>query len=114
MKVTINHKGEVELDISNGDGQAAMDLIRSLQADARRKHVDMAKVSTGRLNALQFKTWEFLAENDCEVGVHVDAIGRHLGITPGAAGQRCYTLVSLGYASRVSNGRYRALTPANG
>jgi len=142
LKVTVNAKGDVTLDISNGEAQAALDFIRALQSEQRialqanpfqgrqrvTLEVDDPKPQAlqpiskgtrpgvhtphdGALNRSQYDAWEYLAENDCEVGVHLNALGRHLNISSSAAGQRCYTLIKLGYARRVAMGRYRALTP---
>ena len=118
MKVNVKADGTVELEVSNGEGQAAIDLIHALQADARRQAADAAAnvsraalAQSGGLNSVQYQAWEVLCENDCVVGVTVAAIARELKIKHSTASQRLLTLVKLGYAERVATGRYRAVTP---
>ena len=114
MEVKVNAAGEVVLNVTNGDGQAAMDIIHALQADARKaqsQKIDPLKTPTGPLSKKQYEVWEYLCENDCEVGVSLNAMGREIGITDGAVGQRMQDLIKLGYARRVSTGRYRAEIP---
>lgn len=118
MKVKVNAKGEVELDVSNGESDEALRLIYKLQADARKSAaapgLDPTKIRTGALNRTLYEVWEVLVENDCEVGVSIDAVSRQIGINNSAAGQRLLNLVKAGYARRVTLGRYRAETPENG
>lgn len=121
MKVTINSDGEVTLDITNGDGQAALDLIHALQGDVKRQksaeerrevhRQAAAKVDGSPLNVLQYRTWEYLCGNDCNDGIHVSSVGKAFGITNSAANTRLVALTNLGYAKRVHRGYYRAIIP---
>lgn len=116
MEVKVNAAGEVVLNVTNGDSQAALDLIHALQTDARKaqsQKIDPEKVSTGPLTKYQYLVWEYLCENDCTSGVTLNAMARALGISDGAVGQRLQHMVTLGYAVRVSSGRYRAEIPAD-
>jgi len=65
--------------------------------------------NTQHLNSLQYETWSFLVDNDCQNGIHVNAVARHLGISDSAASTRLRRLVSMGYAVRLSTGYYRPL-----
>lgn len=125
MEVRVNKDGEVILNIANGDGQAAIDLIRALQGEAAataklKKHSEersaslkeaSIKTGTGNLNQLQYRTWEYLTDNDCIDGIHVSQLAHAFGITTAAANTRVMTLHKLGYAKRIRKGYYKALTP---
>ena len=120
MKVTVNACGDVILDVSNGDGQAALDLIHALQADARKKKDSEAHSTTMKesrtivgdsgLNKIQYRTWEYLCEQDRTDGIHVSAVAQSFGISTPAANTRLIVLVKMGYAKRVHRGYYRAMT----
>lgn len=125
MKVIISANGDVVLDITNGDGQTAIDLIHALQADARQKEASKNRSltsresqtmvptgGTGKLNTIQYRTWEYLCENDIASGVHVSQVAHAFGLSNTSANARLVTLFNLGYAQRVAKGYYRALTPS--
>jgi len=126
MKVTVTANGEVVLDITNGDGQAALDLIHALQEDARRKEVSASRQEASRaaatmvpisgtkeLNEIQYRTWSYLCDNDVAGGVHVSQVAHAFGINNMAANSRLLTLHKAGYAERTAKGYYRALTPSD-
>jgi len=134
MEVRINTEGEIIINITNGDGQAAFDLIDSLQNRAKRKKETSVRSElmrdantkvavprpegsedvTGELNRIQYRTWEFLCENDSPDGVHVSRVAQAFGLTRAAANTRLVVLTNTGYAKRVHRGYYRAETPSNG
>jgi hypothetical protein len=124
MKVTVNADGDIVLDITSGDTESAMNLIDALQSRAANKRASeirsevavqaQTKVGTSNLNAIQYRTWEFLCENDCSAGIHVSAVARGFAISNAAANTRLIVLEKMGYAKRVQRGYYRALTPEGG
>jgi Fic family protein len=124
MEIRVNAEGEVILNVTNGEVDKAMELIHALQADARRKERTVThsatmkaantKVGDSNLNQIQYRTWEFLCENDNNEGIHVSQIAKAFGLTRAAANSRLLVIEKLGYAKRVHKGYYRALTPENG
>jgi hypothetical protein len=115
MKVNVKADGTVELDVSNGEGQAALDLIHALQADARASARLVEEVAATRqaesagLSQLLYRTWEYLVENDRPDGVHVSAVARAFGINDSAASERMQALLKAGNAKRSRRGYYRAI-----
>jgi DNA-binding MarR family transcriptional regulator len=122
MKVTV---GDITVEFDGGEEDSALDFIHALQDDEKRKHkrrehsqrMKEAKTKvegTSGLNQIQYRTWEFLCESDCNNGIHVSSVARAFGITNAAANTRLIVLEKMGYAKRVQRGYYRALTPENG
>ena len=107
MKITIAPDGTVELlDVTNGDGQVALDLIRSLQAKDPEKPVTH---DPSALTPTQKQTYEVL-EAHAPHGCHYTSVAEFLGIDPSIANSRCNQLRILGYAERVRAGVYIAVT----
>ena len=69
---------------------------------------------TGKLNSIQYRTWEYLVENDIASGLHISALARGFGISNAAANSRLVTLQKLGYAVRIRKGYYRAVAKEDG
>ena len=121
MKVTV---GDITVEFHNGEGESALNFIESVQARQAKKDASVrraettiaaqTKVGSSNLNAIQYRTWEFLCENDCNAGIHVSAVARGFGISSPAANTRLIVLEKMGYAKRVQRGYYRALTPEDG
>jgi hypothetical protein len=124
MEIRVNANGDVIINVTNGETDKALEMIHALQADARRKTLStdrsevgkqaQTKVSGSNLNAIQYRTWEYLCENDNSGGVHVSQVARAFAVSNAAANSRLSTLYQLGYANRVAKGYYRALTPEGG
>lgn len=128
MEIKVNAEGEVVINVVNGETDRAIDLIRALQGEARGKKINerrsesmklaAQKVDTGlgsgKLNQIQYRTWEYLCENDCSDGIHISGVARAFGVPNTTANSRVLVLEKLGYAKRVRKGYYRALTPENG
>lgn len=124
MEIKINADGEVVLNVAADETGEALSLIHALQKDARKKQVSETRsesmtlaaqrVQDSHLNALQYRTWEFLCENDNADGTHVSQLAKAFGINRAAANTRLIVLEKMGYAKRVAKGYYRALTPENG
>lgn len=117
MKVSISPEGNVELDVSNGETENAIELIQKLQQTNKEKesvraleHAERIEKTT-ELNGWQYDLWNWLCDNDNINGIPIAAAARHFELTSGAMGQRLARLVKIGYASRPVNGRYRAKTP---
>jgi hypothetical protein len=108
MKLHVNPDGSFDVDVSAGEEKSAVSLIRELQA----KPGDKVKPedAPASLNQVQYETWAWLVEHDCEDGIHFTAFARALGITEKAAHNRFYRLKEAGYAYTLglSRGRYRA------
>jgi hypothetical protein len=121
MEIKVSADGEITLNVTNGETDKAVDLIRALRCDAQRaktsanRSKSMAeaaqKVDDSELNQLQYRTWEFLCENDNPDGVHVSQLAKAFGLNRAAANTRLVVLTNMGYAKRVHKGYYRALTP---
>lgn len=121
MKVIVNPDGSFELDVKQGDASVALEFIQASQSSAKEKKVSQSrsesmllaatKVEDSHLNALQYRTWEFLCENDNSDGIHVSQLAKAFGINRAAANTRLVVLTNMGYAKRVAKGYYRALTP---
>ena len=116
MKVHILPDGTVELEVANGEGHEALDLIEIMQARARQKmaiqrmeddRIEKASEDS-HLDKHQYRTWEYLCENDSVAGIHLSQLAKDFGLTNSAANQRLLVLVRLGYARRVKRGYYRA------
>lgn len=111
MKVNVKPDGTVELDVSTGEGAAALDLIEAMQKRAQRQQVDRATRATGsaELNQPLYETWEYLCEHDSEYGLHIAGVARALGINDKACSYRLRTLRDMGFAEVVTRGKYRAV-----
>jgi len=117
MKVIITPNGDVELDVSNGEGQAALDLINALQAQANAKAASQDisqkhRTLTARMASLsksQRQTYDLLIEFDSADGVHYTALAALLEASDGAVSHRLGLLETRGLVKRVSRGHYRAI-----
>jgi DNA-binding MarR family transcriptional regulator len=124
MEIKVSADGEVTLVVTNGETDRALEFVHALQADARRKERTIShsqtmreantKVGSSNLNQIQYRTWEYLCENDNNEGIHVSQLAKAFGLTRAAANSRLLVIEKLGYAKRVHKGYYRALTPENG
>lgn len=117
-KLRVLPTGEIEIEL-NGGGvtEDVLDLLNKLQNDARKKTAGVPNPKLSEAPALsgkQYEVWEYLCENDAEVGVTGRAIADHLNTTIGAIGARLKDMIEMGYAVRIGSarsGRYRAATP---
>lgn len=113
MKVRINADGSMEFDVDNVADAAAVIRLATNKVegiDAEDPVIQVApRRNAAELNAAQFKVWSYLVDNDSEIGVHIAAVARHVGIKKDNSSWWCQTLVRMGYAKRVSRGYYRAL-----
>jgi len=107
MKVTIRPDGSMELDVANGDGQAALDLIRSLQGSTatptKRQPNDPAA-----LTPEQRKTYDVLTAHPS--GCHYTVVAEYLDVSKSVANSRCNYLAGIGYAERIRSGVYRVVS----
>ena len=92
-----------------GQSVEARTAAPSVKLVRQHRSLPAAQKAPAELNDLQYATWEFLVDNDTPGGVHLTAVARGLGISDTAAGCRLRRLQMMGYTSRVSVGRYRAL-----
>ena len=123
MKITITtESGDVTLDVEGDEIAEAAELIASLAPQKEVQHNEIEKVdldnfpmdAAASLTTTMFQTWQFIVAHDNPNGVHISAVGRHFGLTNGAAGSRLEKLLQLGYVTKVRgnrSGRYRAITP---
>jgi len=120
MEIRVSQDGEVVLNVDNGETERALHFVRALQKEAKEKKVSETRSQShreanvkgeqyGELNQLQYRTWEYLTENDNPDGIHISQIARAFGISVAAANTRAITLHKLGYAKRIHKGYYRAL-----
>ena len=106
MKVTITPDGTIELDVSNGDGQAALDLIRSLQV-ADPPPAPLQRHDPAALSPIQRGTLEVLQAHP--EGCHYTVVAEFLGLSPSVANTRCQAVTHLGFAERIRAGVYRVV-----
>lgn len=121
MKVTVTPEGVVTLEVTNGDGQVALDMIRALQAESKkpaakpraksRKKTQSKKKDEVGIQPSLFDALSWMADNDSEDGVTAVDLAQQASISNGAAGQRIQKLLKAGYVYRVSTGHYRAVKP---
>lgn len=112
MKVELNINGvELKLDGQLDETvefvqklQAKQDEANSIKTAERSKRIEKGT----ELNAVLFDLWDYLADNDCDRGIPINAVARHFDIKQGCANQRLCRLVDFDYAFRVGQGRYRA------
>jgi DNA-binding MarR family transcriptional regulator len=121
MKITV---GEITIEVDNDDEiSQAVGVIRELNGDAKairqaKNRQDSMKeaaikidTGTGELNQIQYRTWQYLVDNDAAGGIHVSQLAHAFGITNGSANGRLTALLKMGYASREAKGYYKAVTP---
>ena len=122
MKVTITPDGSVELEVHNGEGQVALDLIRSLTAPEQpaSSTVDLGTLvhTLHKLEPTPDPSVEILAKlspvlrSAMEVllaypdGCHYTVVAELLGIAITAANSRCQELRKRGLATWVASGVY--------
>ena len=117
MSIKVNPDGSFEVS----SVEEAIQLSASIKgevADKKKKSFKLRsesltqaaeKVEGTPLNRLQYRTWEYLVENDNADGTHVSQVARSFGVSRTTANTRLLTLEKLGYAKRVAKGYYRAL-----
>jgi hypothetical protein len=133
MKVTINADGSVEFEVGNGDGQVALDLIRSLQQGDRevpltpwgedellaeeafalapgipKRQVHRRRVTAQHAPkaALSKRLTEAYEALDQYEAAHYIYIAKDLKIGGGAANQRLIKLCNRGIIRRLAAGIY--------
>ena len=107
MKVTIAADGTVELEVHNGEGQAALDLIRSLQAQtvpAPPVAAPSYSRQTASLTPLLREAMDVLAAYP--EGCHYTALAEYLGLSPASANSRFQELRKRGFATWLRAGVY--------
>ena len=108
MKIRIMPSGEIHMDTNGAPPAEVAGVILSIQRELRRDTKPPAKRPpslSGNLAA----TYDYLIDNDSELGIHLSAVAENFGITSGAAGQRIHKLIRHGLAERVSSGVYRGV-----
>lgn len=118
MKVTVTPSGDVQLEVTDGDGAAAVELIHQLQADAAQRRTDDEKqshsVALASLTAKQRKLYDVLCDFDQPQGCHVSGLAALLETTQGAVSHMLnVVLVPRHLARRVTRGHYRAIQEEN-
>ena len=123
MKVTVLTDGTVEMEVRNGDGQAALDLIRSLQGRVSEVTewefsepdvlLDSAVIFQPRYMLLpptERSVYDVLAQHP--TGCHVSVAAEELGVSRGIANARLVSLTNRGFAERILRGTYRLIGDA--
>ena len=123
MKITISPDGTVQMEVANGDGQAALDMIRSLQHkdDIVPEQTTLADVMTNvhlvegkdrrhakaaSLSPSQRETYDVLAAYP--EGIHYTIVAEYLGVGKSVANTRCQAIANLGLAAyRIRAGVYK-------
>ena len=109
MKALIHPDGTVELEIHNGDGQAALDLIRSLQGagEATVEEEHEVLLDSAVLTPAERSVYEVLAEH--RNGCHVTVVATELTLSRSVANSRLVALTNRGFAERIMRGTYRLI-----
>lgn len=118
-RVTINPTtGEVSFDVDTIDDAVALAQRIKIEPSPSREGEEPPdgelsacdSYATAELTGAQYEAWAYLVANENLVhGVTISAVARHLKVNNSTAGARLAKLVSMGYAERVSMGRYRPL-----
>lgn len=103
MKIKIGADGTLELEVADGDGAAALSLIRALQGG--KTEPEKAESDPAGLSRIQRDTYEVLAAHP--EGCHYTVVAEFLGLTKSQANSRCQNLAHLGYAARIRAGVYQ-------
>lgn len=115
MKVTVLPDGSVEFEVHDGDGQSALDLIRSLQGVREDESVEDKSVEDGGpvevlldpalLTPTQRTVYDVLAEHP--TGCHASAVAQELNLEQSIVNARLVALKNRGFAERLRPGTYR-------
>lgn len=116
MRIAINPQtGAMEFEATP---QEAVVLMRLQAEGAKPPRVPVSvetvpvEADAAGLTEPLYRTWKYLvAHENTKLGVTLSSLARHLRVTNPAAGFRVNKLIQLGYAERVSRGRYRAVCP---
>lgn len=113
LKAFIHPDGTVELEIHNGDGQAALDLIRSLQggreAEANGQGEPVARVDIEALSPAEQTAYDALlalGATTPEKSVHVNKLAKHMKLGRGIVNARCVAATNRGWLTRHTKGAY--------
>lgn len=115
MKVTVQPDGTIELEVTNGDGQAALDLIRSLgvrevaepadESDDESDDEDVIWLDPAQLTKPLREAYDALAE--FPRGAHVSVIAERMGKSQSLVNSRLVALRKRGFAEWLRSGTYR-------
>jgi hypothetical protein len=111
VKITIKQDGDICMETNGATPAEIAGVILSVQRELRK--TDLTKLAEDRpvdLSDMQGATYDWMIAHDKDQGIHISSIARAFSISNGAAGQRCYQLVKDGFATKICNGRYRAVT----
>ena len=119
MKALIHPDGTVELEIHNGDGQAALDLIRSLQgaSEVEQPAVDAEQVDEPEylreellpMTAAELTVYDALLALGADTpgeAVHVGTLAQYMKLGRGIVNARCVSATNRGWLTRHRKGVY--------
>lgn len=117
MKITLGADGSIELEVADGDGQAALDMIRSLTANGQgtpppAKHSPTTPKALASLTYQQRQTYDILAA--FPEGAHYTVVAEFLNVNPSAANSRLQNLRALGLATWLRSGVYAPVIQPEG
>lgn len=121
MKITVLPDGTIQMDVANGDGQTALDLIRSLQAAAGTREAtkpvadephdeslcdETASELPAAVAALTPKMRQVYEALDQYVAAHYYQLAEDLQLSKEATNQRLGKLARAGIIRRTASGVY--------
>ena len=114
MKITVSPDGTLELEVTDGDSQAALEIIRSLQApqgvapesEGEPSPEPVEPRDPAALSRPQRETYEVIASHP--QGCHYTKVAEILGLEPTVINSRLGGLRKLGYVEWIRAGVYRA------
>jgi predicted transcriptional regulator of viral defense system len=109
MKVTISKHGDVTLDITNGDGQAALDLIRALQADNSSEAITYDRQPYHRSLNVAHDEDVFDYVNQYAYGRTLDQVAVRFDMNKSTASGKLSRLHQSGRLAKLDRGRYAPL-----
>lgn len=107
MKVVVHADGSVEMEIHSGDGQTALDLIRSLQGVSEVVVEDDSDelLDSAVLSPCERTVYEVLELHP--KGCHVSVVAEYLGLSRAITNARLVSLHNRGFTERIAKGTYR-------
>ena len=112
MKITLADDGSIQIDASEKEGAAALDILRTLVPgwEPRRQRRTSTSDRTpaapdpAQLTPLQRSTWDILAAHP--EGCHYTVVAEYQSVPGTIAATRCNQLRLLGFATRIRAGVY--------
>lgn len=105
MKITLTDDGSIQIDASEKEGPAVLDILRSLRNGNGAAPVAAPTApDPAQLTPLQRSTWDILAAHP--EGCHYTVVAEYQNVPGTIAATRYNQLRLLGFATRIRAGVY--------